>query len=75
MAKYIVLGTTNVLVSVEVTAKDEDEAYKKAAKLRRSLSEYAGNGGTDKLIGVYGEGQEVFAVEDIVYDDIEVIGT
>lgn len=71
MKKYRVCGTTTVTVYKEVWANDEDDAYRKAERELNSLTEYCGNGGYDKLIGVDGSDESVSVYDDIHYDDIE----
>ena len=70
---YRVFGNTTVVVTVEVSARNEEEAYEKAAEQLSSLRSYAGNGGYDKLVGVSGDKQSVNIDEDIEYDDIELL--
>lgn len=69
MAKYVVLGNTQVTVSITVEANSKDEAYKKARKQFKGIQDYVGNGGTDKLIGVEGD-CTIAADEPVVWDDI-----
>ena len=73
MKKYSVRGTTVVTVTKEVWANNEDEAYDKAWRELTGLTAFCGNGGTDKLIGVYGSDESVAADDNIEYDDIEVL--
>lgn len=73
MTKYRVYGTTTVSVVKEVWANSEDEAYDRAQNELDSLTEYCGNGGYDKLVGVDGEDERVACYDSICYDDIEVI--
>ena len=73
MKLYKVYGTTTVSVVKEVWANSEDEAYDKAQNQLESLTEYCGNGGYDKLIGVDGDGESVACYDSICYDEIEVI--
>lgn len=73
MTKYRIYGTTTVSVIKEVWANSEDEAYDKAYSELDCLTAYCGNGGTDCLIGVEGEGESVSADDSITYDDCEVI--
>ena len=73
MNKYVVYGHTTVAVTIEVAANSEEEAYAAARENLCGLTSFVGNGGTDMLIGVEGEGQNVAADEDIVYDDIELV--
>ena len=71
MKKYSVRGTTVVTVTKEVWANSEQEAYEKAWNKLDCLTQFCGNGGTDKLIGVYGYDESVSAYDTINYDDIE----
>lgn len=73
MKKYSVRGTTVVTVIKEVWAASEEEAYDKAWRELTGLTAFCGNGGTDKLIGVYGSDESVAADDNIEYDDIEVL--
>lgn len=71
MKKYSVRGTTVVTVTKEVWANSEEEAYDKAWRQLSCLTAFCGNGGTDKLIGVYESDESVSADDNIEYDDIE----
>ena len=73
MKLYKVYGTTTVSVVKEVWANSEDEAYDRAQNELDSLTEYCGNGGYDKLVGVDGEGESVACYDSICYDEIEVV--
>ena len=74
MKKYAVHGVVEVEVVKEVWANSEEEAYEKAAYHLTYLTEYVGNGGDDKLIGVEGEGESVFTCNnEIMYNDIELL--
>ena len=73
MKKYKVYGVTTVSVTKEVWANSEEEAYDKAQNQLDSLTEYCGNGGYDKLIGVDEEGESVACYDSICYDDIEEV--
>ena len=73
MKKYRVFGTTVVEVVKEVWANNEEEAYRKASQQLYNLTEYCGNGGYDKLVGVDGSDESVAANESIEYDDCEVL--
>lgn len=74
MNKYRVFGHTTVNVVIEVNAATGEAAYDVAFNERDSLTAYAGNGGTDKLIGVDEDESSVSADEQIEYDDIEFLG-
>ena len=52
MAKYEVFGHANVICSMLVEADSEEAAIEKANDEFGSLMNYAGMGGTDKLLGV-----------------------
>ena len=73
MKKFRVYGVTEVVVTKEVWACDEDDAYKKASMNLQSLTAYAGNGGWDKLVGVSESDETVDICEDIEYNDIELL--
>lgn len=73
MKKYRVLGNTVVSVFKEVWANSEDEAMQRARDELYSLTEYCGNGGYDKLVGVGGGDESVAADDKIEWDDIEVL--
>ena len=72
MKKYRVPFTVPVTVYVEVEAEDVDEAIDLAYE-EAYLSSYAGNGGYDKLIGVYGDGVSVEADGEPEYLEGSVI--
>lgn len=71
MKKYSVRGTTVVTVTKEVWANSEEEAYEKAFDQLNCLTAFCGNGGTDKLVGVYEDNESLSADDGIEYDDIE----
>jgi len=73
MKKYRVCGTTTVTVYKEVWAANEEDACRKAERELDCLTEYCGNGGYDKLIGVDGYDESVSADDFIRYDDVEVL--
>ena len=73
MKKFRVYGVTEVVVTKEVWAHDEDDAYKKASMSLQSLTAYAGNGGWDKLVGVSESDETVEIFEDIEYNEIELL--
>lgn len=54
MKKYRVFGEVTAYVSVEVYAENKEKALEEASNQLPMLIDYAGNGGTGKLIGVYG---------------------
>lgn len=69
MKWFRVFGHTQVGVVVTVRAENEAAAIEKAGEQLEALTAYCGNGGSDKLIGVDGEHQSIFADDEIVYDD------
>lgn len=73
MKKYRVCGATTVTVYQEVWANDEDEAIDKAYDKLSSLTAFCGNGGTDRLIGVYGDDSSVSADDCIEWNDTEML--
>jgi hypothetical protein len=73
--RYRVYGNTPVTVVIEVYAESEQGAYEKAQEELPGLEAYAGNGGTDKLIGVSHEDACVDTADGITWDDIEVLET
>jgi hypothetical protein len=66
--KYKVHGNTNINVTIEVTADSEAAAIETAADELDSLTIYAGNGGTDKLVGVDLEEASISADEPIYWN-------
>ena len=74
MKKYRVCGVVEVVVYKDVWASSEEEAYEKAHDKLPHLTEYGGNGGWDKLVGVEGSDESVETCgNDITYDDIELL--
>lgn len=71
MKKFRVCGTTTVTVYKEVWASDEGEAIDKANEKLNYLTAFCGNGGTDKLIGVYDSDESVSADDYIEWNDTE----
>ena len=53
MAKYRVYGTVRIGVSINVEADSDADALDIAHESFIGLTNYAGNGGTDQLVGVY----------------------
>ena len=74
MKKYAVHGIVEIEVVKEVWANSESEAYEKAYRELSTLTEYCGNGGDDKLVGVGESGESVSTCSnDIEYNDIELL--
>lgn len=74
MKKYRVIGVVEVVVTKEVWAYNEEEAYEKAFDQLATLESYLGNGSDDKLIGVEGQDESVDTCgNEINYNDIELL--
>lgn len=78
MKRYRVFGNTNVVVTtvIEVPDNEEltrDEIYAKAYESFQGVSSFAGNDGTDKLIGVNGEKDTIDADNEVEFDDFELL--
>lgn len=69
--KYIVRGETMVYVDFECEAENAEEAREKAADEVWSLTSYYGNGGVDKLVGVYNEDASIYPSDEIEWNDVE----
>lgn len=52
MKKYAVYGKVSTFVCVELEAEDKKDAIERAYEECSSVMALAGNGGTDKIIGV-----------------------
>lgn len=78
MKKYRVFGNTNVVVTTVIEIPDneeltEDEIYARAYETFEGVSSFAGNGGTDKLVGVNGKEDTIDADNEIEFDDFELL--
>ena len=71
MKKYTVTGHATVVCSMVVEAESEEEAIEKANEEFGSLTNYAGMGGIDKLLGVISSEDDrcVFPDSDVEFDD------
>ena len=69
--KYKVNGKTTVIVTTEVVADSAEDALEVAYNELTGLICYAGNGGSDKLIGVDGENESVSAEDEIEWTSAE----
>lgn len=69
--KYEVFGHATVICSMIVYADNEEEAIEKANNEFGGLTNYAGMGGTDKLLGVLTSeaDRSVFPDSDVEFDD------
>lgn len=68
--KYTVMGNVECTLSIDVWAYDDEDPLKIAAKNFNGVRSYAGNGGTDKLVGVEGDGESIQCDEEPVWDDV-----
>ena len=78
MKKYRIPYKGTLTVYVEVEAENKDEAIEKAEEVDTSISQFCGNGGCDKLIGVYDSDEGEISIEgddwlEISEDDIEEV--
>lgn len=67
---YDVHGTAKVVVTVTVEAETEEEAIEKATEEFGGLYGFVGNGGIDKLVGVNGLNEHIYADEEPEFDDV-----
>ena len=59
---------------IKADGGSEDEyIIEKAYDEFSGVSGYAGNGGTDKLIGVSGSDESIFPADDFEFDEVEAI--
>lgn len=79
MKKLRVFGHTEITVSVLVEVDeerfaemDESDIFDIASQEFGGIGSFAGNGGIDKLIGVYGSRESIDADNDVEFDDYEV---
>lgn len=73
MAKYRVYGTATVSVYVEIDATSPEEAINLAYNECDGLTSFAGNGGMDKMVGVYGSNVSIEAEGEVDYTEAELI--
>ena len=76
MKKYRVFGHTTVTVSTVIEVADdeeldEEEIYERASDVFSGIGAFAGNGGFDKVIGVYGGKDSISADEEVEFDDFK----
>jgi len=69
--KFKVYGRTTVNVITEVEADSPDDALEVALSELNCLVPYVGNCGTDKLVGVDGDNDSVFADDEIEWTSAE----
>lgn len=70
MANYKVHGKAYVDVYVDVEADGAEEAIEVASNEVSELTSFVGNGGYDKLVGVYGNNQSIEPCGTIEYEDV-----
>ena len=76
MKQFRVFGHATVTVSVLIEVEDDEkltdeEIYERATENFGGIMAFAGNGGTDKLIGVSDYDETIFADEEPEFDDYE----
>lgn len=72
MKRHTVIGHATVVCSMVIEAESEEEAIEKANEEFGSLTNYAGMGGIDKLLGVPSSENDrcVFPDSDVEFDDV-----
>lgn len=76
MKKYAVYGKVTAFVYVELEAEDKEDAIERAYDECSSVMAFAGNGGTDKIIGVCDTDSATVSIncdEEIEYTEAEEI--
>lgn len=76
MQKYAVYGKVTAFVCVELEAEDKEDAIERAYDECSSTTAFAGNGGTDKIIGVCDTDSATVSIncdEEIEYTEAEEI--
>lgn len=76
MQKYVVYGKVTAFVCVELEAEDKEDAIERAYDECSSVMAFAGNGGTDKMIGVCNTDSAEVSIncdDDIEYTEAEEI--
>jgi hypothetical protein len=71
--KYKVCGTTMVTVTVTVEAHSEDDACEQAYEVCSALTPFAGNCGTDKIVGVDEDCVSLDVDDEIEYTSAEAM--
>ncbi|WP_418576678.1 hypothetical protein [Phascolarctobacterium succinatutens] len=76
MKKYIVSGKVTAFISVELEAKNKEEAIEMAYEECSGPMNFIGNGGTDKLIGVCDTDSATVSIncdDEVEYTEVEEI--
>lgn len=71
--EYLATGKAEVSVYIRIEAESEEEAIEKANDEFSGITSYAGNGGTDKLIGVDGMDESIDADGEVEFYRAEAI--
>jgi len=73
MKKFTVHGELLAHVTIEVEAENHTDAIDTAYNLFGGVTNYAGNGGCDKLIGVRGNDETIECYDEPCFNDAEEI--
>lgn len=76
MKKYIVSGKVTAYIEVELEAENEKEAIEKAYEECSGPMDFVGNGGYDKLIGVFDTDDAIVSIacdDEVEYTEAEEI--
>lgn len=76
MKKYLVTGKVAAFISVELEAENEEEAIEKAYEECSGPTNFIGNGGYDKLIGVCNTDNADVSIacdDEVEYTEVEEI--
>lgn len=76
MKKYLVTGKVAAFISVELEAENEEEAIEKAYEECSGPTNFIGNGGYDKLIGVCDTDNADVSIacdDEVEYTEVEEI--
>jgi len=71
---FLVYGTVEVNVTIEVYADDLEQALDVAAEEFGGIDSYAGNGGCNKMIGVCGDNESIDCPGTVEWDNAETAG-
>ena len=76
MKKYIVTGKVTAFISVELEAENKKEAIEKAYEECSGPTNFIGNGGYDKLIGVWDTDNADVSIacdDEVEYTEVEEV--
>ena len=73
--KVRVYGIVSIGVSIviDTNTDDRDVVYDEASDQFGGMHNFAGNGGCDKLVGVYGSDESIEAGDEVEWNDIEIL--